>query len=81
MTKMIDKVAKAIFDEMDLSDSLALPEAERYARAAIEAMKDPTKTMVDAAYRADDSGMPLSMGYEEVWGHMITAALSEEKAE
>lgn len=35
--RLVEKVARAIYDEMDLSDSLALPEATRYAGAAIDA--------------------------------------------
>lgn len=46
---MIERVRDAIFKEMDVADGLDLPAAQRYARAAIEAMREPTDLMIEAA--------------------------------
>lgn len=43
------------------------------ARAAIDAMREPTSAMVEAAHEADGAGV----GYGEVWTAMVDAALSE----
>lgn len=40
MSEMVERVAKAIFDEMDIADGLDGTVAQRYARAAIEAMRE-----------------------------------------
>jgi len=85
MTSMVEKVARAIYEEMDLSDSLALPEAERYARAAIQAMREMTPGMIDASSYATtigDEGVYRigidKQGALEVWEAAIDAALKEE---
>lgn len=81
MTTMIEKVAKAIYEAMDLSDSLSLPEAEKYARAAIEAMREPTIEMrasYDDAHRRSRTKSGFSIS---AYRSMIDAAISEEKAE
>jgi hypothetical protein len=48
-TPMAERVAKAIFDAMDIADGLDGTVAKRYARAAIEAMREPTDEMCEAA--------------------------------
>ncbi len=50
---------------------------ERYARAAIAAMREPTEGMVDAAYDYDNSGAQLSESYDVIYTVMIDAALKE----
>lgn len=57
MTSMLSKVAKAIFDAMDVTDGLDGTSAERYALAAIVAMREPTDVMIEAckSYRDRDS--------------------------
>jgi len=46
MSEMVERVTNAIYDAMDIADSLAVPEAERYARAAIKAMREATYPML-----------------------------------
>lgn len=48
MTDMVERVSKAIFDAMDVADGLDGSAAERYALAAIEAMREPTDVMTEA---------------------------------
>lgn len=43
---MKEKVANAILNRMDLTDGLDVVAATEYAKAAIEAMKEPTEEMV-----------------------------------
>ena len=43
---MLEKVAAAIYEAMDLTDGLDTTAAETYARAAMAAMREPTKEMV-----------------------------------
>ena len=50
MSEMIERVAKAIHDAMDITDGLDGTAAERYARAAIEAMRQPTSQMQRAGW-------------------------------
>lgn len=45
MSEMVERVAKAILETMDLTDGLDGTAAENYARAAIEAMREPTEAM------------------------------------
>lgn len=54
MNEMVERVTKAILDAMDLTDGLDAGSAERYARAAIEAMRVPTKEMAVAGDDALD---------------------------
>ena len=53
-------------------------QAMEAARAAIAALREPTEAMVEAAIEADNTGMPLSMGYDEAWSIMIDAALNSK---
>jgi len=70
MSEMIERVAKAIYEAMDLSDGLDGTAAKTYARAAIEAMREPTEAMLNASYLT-------SWDADEVWKDMIDAALQE----
>lgn len=83
---MIEKVAKAIFDAMDVTDGLDSSSADRYARAAIEAMREPTQEMVEAGQEVnnllpEDRDPPnafLFLSHDEMteaWQAMIDAAL------
>jgi hypothetical protein len=73
MSEMIERVAKAIFDTMDVTDGLDGSAAERYARAAIEAMRESTQAMDDAgAIYSDCNGAPRT------WEAMIDEALREK---
>ena len=64
--KMIERVAKAI-ELRDTTDSHAM------ARAAIEAMRKPTKEMIEFADSVSSDGR----GSEDAWISMIMVALDE----
>jgi len=74
MSEMIERVARAL--ESELADWFEIPEqskpqiARELARAAIEAMQNPTKDMLDAAiaYRS---------GIEDSWRVMNNVALGK----
>lgn len=80
MSGMIERVAKAMADKVDqLKESYLKPE-DRFtecARAAIEAMRDPTDTMVDGGIRNGvDNGFGCGYDeYVELWQAMIDEAL------
>lgn len=69
----IDEVTKAIHEAMDLMDGLDLPSAERYAQAAIEAMREPTQNMLDIGIELICRGRDDRLS--EAWTKMIDAAL------
>lgn len=82
---MLERVAKAIWNDSYPEDEWNEIDRRDYlghARAAIEAMREPTKWMTRAAVRYGDSA-----GYEHisewdakiVWEAMIDAALAEER--
>lgn len=66
---MVERVARAIEDRLRGKDFLSYEEA---ARAAIEAMREPTDAMADDGYRA------IKHGADAVWRAMIDAALNPE---
>lgn len=96
MSEMIERVARAVFAEShEIGNThgdfdILMPEVQevfiRFARAAIEAMREPTATMVSAGsrqrpYREDDGdydGMEYRGNTEGTWQAMIDAALKEE---
>jgi len=47
------------------------------ARAAIQAMREPSDGMVEAGWRAKEYGMTLEESVAATWPAMITAALGE----
>lgn len=81
MTTMIERVAQAIYEDRNGRGCIPwnrLPAAHKApylsdARAAIEAMREPTETMVAAALRLDPDGYVKGN-----WYFMIDAALKEE---
>lgn len=78
--EMIERVARAIFEAMDVADGLDGSSAERYALAAIEAMREPTDDMARAGFSSDAFRTPmlrLEADFEPkaVWQAMIDAAL------
>ncbi|WNV09937.1 hypothetical protein [Tardiphaga sp. 709] len=78
MSEMIERVAKAIYDAFATVGDYENPTKEdikNAARAAIEAMREPTEAMDAAAYAADGTNMPLAITYKEAWQAMIDAAL------
>lgn len=73
---MIERVAKAIRASMRHDDDTVPYIEVHYARAAIEAMREPTAAMIDA-YRLTQ--MNIQGGYEVSkgpWAAAIDAALS-----
>jgi hypothetical protein len=79
---MVERVRDAILSRVPAGYGMTSDEASEYARAAIEAMSEPTAAMVDAvfdreldiywSYKAD--GRPG--GPKDVWSVMIDAALN-----
>jgi DNA-binding FrmR family transcriptional regulator len=74
MSEMVERVARAIDDAMTSSDNLAL------ARAAIEAMREPTAEVVAGhmclcVYRDEADRAEHEAVLREVWGNMINGAL------
>ena len=69
MTDMIEIVAKAIHDQQ-------ADDFRKKARAAIEAMREPTEAMHEAANREWDGRM--SFRVTGAWQAMIAAALKQE---
>lgn len=90
MTEMVERVARTICEHdggvpnaIDVSDGRA--SWERYsgaARAAIEAMMEPTRAMTQAAgsHLWDKHGVE-SWAAEGVWQAMLSAALGEPTGE
>lgn len=77
MTTMVEKVAKAIHESLGYETPWeTCTQCQDAARAAIEAMMEPTSWMLNEAVQvADDQGGNVS-GYE-YWQRMIQAALKE----
>jgi len=75
---MIEKVAEAIEEVVLRQEFTSYEEA---ARAAIEAMREPTRGMVEDGYAALmdwDARTGEDKGISDTWVAMINAALSEE---
>ena len=73
---MIERVAQAMADADDIPGTTHY---EGMARAAIEAMREPTKAMLDAGWEAPaDVGLDglLSESMRSSWCAMIDAALN-----
>lgn len=68
---MIERVAKALEKNLEGKEFSSFEDA---ARAAIEAMREPTETMLE-------EGPPYPYMDNIIWGMMIDAALSEEPSE
>jgi hypothetical protein len=99
MAEMVDRVTQAIVDEMirqsgrqPIRNAAFSDMSQRVARAAIEAMREPTEAM-DVAGRhrchgvdVGDGSMRMACGAflgetaSEQWRRMIDAALAEETA-
>ena len=70
MTDMIERVAQAIFAK-DPESLFTIHQARVYARAAIAAMREPTKKMIEAGFW-EGSASPNN------YRAMIDAALEDE---
>ena len=81
MTDMVERVAKAITEAFEREGRVFDDgQAETLARAAIEAMREPTEAMTKAGDLPgwDDS---VSVGLSgEVWNAMIDAALAPPRS-
>jgi hypothetical protein len=79
MIEMVERVAKGIHQ----TDGMPMKIAVVYARAAIAAMREPTKAMLDAVDHHCDSGgenYPERVKAEDalvVWHQMIDEALND----
>jgi 5-enolpyruvylshikimate-3-phosphate synthase len=73
-SEMIERVAKALGDNID-----SYWDARIAARLAIEAMREPTKAMIDAAECHDDHSTRYVQATDCVthWQAMIDAALAK----
>ena len=76
--EMIERVARAIASSRHLSEEL-WPDWAPEARAAIKAMREPTKKMQMAFYEIDAPGAPA--GCVDGWQAMIDAALEDSLTE
>ena len=75
MTDMIEQVAQAIFAK-DPESLFTIHQARVYARAAIAAMRDPTKKMIMA--RLEAQLHPIGFAPRVEWQAMIDAALEDK---
>lgn len=81
-TEMIERVMDAIMSRSQghiyLEDQI-----EEMARSAIEAMREPTESMVEAGLAENACSLPggrsIMMAVEPAWEAMIEAALSNAK--
>ena len=74
MSKMVDRVALALAKASGINDwAKSAHEFEEDARAAIEALRDPTDEMLQAQFG--------KAGPRECWQAMIDAALSDSNGE
>jgi hypothetical protein len=84
-SEMVERVAAAINragiewleaqDPKRMSLGWADVPDEVFARAAIEAMREPTEAMVEAAW--DEAALPCCP--QDIWPKMIAAALADEE--
>lgn len=86
MTEMIERVALVLEPKCRAFGRGEMPMsvAREFAKAAIEAMRDPTKAMEDAADDLDDWGVPSDPGSGNAsalahWDVMIAVALGDTK--
>lgn len=89
MSEMIERVAKAAYSSLFIDGdkwpevlcSVSAEQFRKAARAAIEAMREPTQIMINAGESCDDEGSPNDGDFgrvanaEEHWQAMIDAAL------
>ena len=76
MSEMVERVGEALRKEClsIFGSTWNNDNAWRLARAAIEAMREPTQEMVDAV----DLGIPTEGQIFNTWREMIDAALNEK---
>jgi hypothetical protein len=81
MTEMVTRVARAMAEAAGFAwENCAQPQWERDARAAIEAMREPTVEMLAAVYPV--LGIPPTPIYANAYRIMVGAALNiQQRAE
>jgi len=77
MSEMIDRVAMALKQVWEAGDKN--PEYGELARAAIEAMREPTEAMIQAAKNTDYGSDDFGAGPSTHWHEMIDAALASNE--
>ena len=90
MSEMVERVAKAAYESLfmgswpdDIGTSIDAEGFRKAARAAIEAMREPTEEMTNSAERLDDQGSSIfgepfvPCPHDEAWRVMIDAALNK----
>ena len=82
---MVDRVAKAIAEASGFFDDGAVAGFRPIARAALQAMREPTNVMLDAAAAIDENqivrdnpGGAWDATQKALWAAMIAAALGEK---
>lgn len=74
MNEMLERVARAIDAELPMTVVLNPEELAAVARAAISAMRVPTKAMSEAVYRVSEKGLDTRL-----WAVAIDAALEPDR--
>lgn len=78
---MVSRVRDAIHAAMDITDGLDGSAAERYAIAALKALKEPTDADLSrAGIENDDSGAPYCSDwalFRSQWNAMLDTALDQ----
>lgn len=81
MSEMIDRAARAVkarASEIAAADESEDWFAEQYARAALQAIREPSEAMVEAGGLAGDLPMRAAI---ETWRAMINVALAQHKTD
>lgn len=79
MSSKVEDVARAILAKVPLGYGMTIAEADEYARAAIAAMREPTKAMEGAAHdEMEGYGLGRYTPIISAYRGMIDAALREE---
>lgn len=80
MNEMIERVAKAIETELEAAQAWGTAPLQRdLARAAIEAMREPTQDMVRASGPDPHGGGHTARDAEDIYTSMIDAAMGRGK--
>lgn len=75
MSEMVERGTSAILAKVPSGYGMTQAEAAGYAMAVIEAMRDPTAAMIEAASRTDRETDQYCATGEEHWQAMIDEAL------
>ncbi len=86
MNDMIERVAKAIHSKQYNSTTSPYGDpadqktkwSKVLARAAIEAMREPTEEMLATAFKTYNAKHLIALSYKKPWRAMIDAALKQE---